>query len=68
MTGTGASAGDIVARDKSPRPGLRVSEKAERELFSSAPWRVPWPGDFSWATTSLRWLGREPRNNATEVF
>jgi hypothetical protein len=36
MTGIGASAGDIVASDKSPRPGLRVSEKAEGEFFSSA--------------------------------
>ena len=36
MTGIGASAGDIVARDKSPRPGLRVSKKAAREYFSAA--------------------------------
>jgi hypothetical protein len=36
MTGIGASAGDIAVRKQSPRPGLRVSEKAEREFFSSA--------------------------------
>ena len=29
MTGTGVAAGDIVASNQSPRPGLRVSEMAE---------------------------------------
>jgi len=42
MTGIGASAGDIIARDKCPRPGLRVSKKAAREYFSAAASAVAW--------------------------
>ena len=36
MTGTGAPAGNIAIRGQSPRPGLRVSKKAGRDLISSA--------------------------------
>jgi hypothetical protein len=50
MTGIGASAGDIVASDKRPRPGLRVSKKVGREAFSPAAVDGAVARDFSLAT------------------
>ena len=71
MTGTGAPAGNIEIRGQSPRPGLRVSKKAGRDLISSAmakggpgnPWAIPPLGHRVFCAARIRPQGRRGRGD-----